>query len=481
MRLKIFFFFLICSLSGSIIFFSGCSFFRAPEKIKVASPAKFMNALKPSAYAVKNDWWKNFDDPVLNAIVRRALKRNITYKIVVKNIQVAKTYVEENEAGLFPQFNLNSSASRNQPSLFQGPFQIPRQNIYNMFQIGASASYEADVWNSIGNTVNQAKTGVKIGREDARIVKLTLLSNVSVSYFQLCAVSSSISILREQFKTAKKILSLNKNLYKSGIENIEPVDNAETQMNNIKSGLNGLMRERIIIKNTLAYYLEEYPENFKIKLKFKNFGTTEYSRLIPPNLPSSVLARRPDVKVAEYNVLSYAYAKKISLANFFPIFFLTGDFGYTSTSLSDFIANTTNAWSYGLDILEPLFNYKKNIGQYKRSKLQYKQAVLNYRDTVINAFKETDNALGSYGKDRETLSVYEKNYRSAENLDKIYKVRYRTGMDSYLTYLGYKLNLLNAEYNLTNQNLLLREDVIQIYNVLGMGLNRGKHSSIKTQ
>ncbi|MDA8157625.1 MAG: TolC family protein, partial [Deltaproteobacteria bacterium] len=101
--------------------------------------------------------------------------------------------------------------------------------------------------------------------------------------------------------------------------------------------------------------------------------------------------------------------------------------------------------------------------------------------TVINAFKETDNALGSYGKDRETLSVYEKNYRSAENLDKIYKVRYRTGMDSYLTYLGYKLNLLNAEYNLTNQNLLLREDVIQIYNVLGMGLNRGKHSSIKPQ
>ena len=153
MRLKIFFFFLICWLSGSIILFSGCSFFRAPEKITVAAPAKFMNALKPSAYAIKNDWWKNFDDPVLNAIVRRALKRNITYKIAVKNIQVAKTYVEENEAGLFPQFNLNSSASRNQPSLFQGPFQIPRQNIYNMFQIGASASYEADVWNSIGNTL----------------------------------------------------------------------------------------------------------------------------------------------------------------------------------------------------------------------------------------------------------------------------------------------------------------------------------------
>ncbi|MHB1697519.1 MAG: TolC family protein [bacterium] len=475
MRFKIYPF-LILLLFGIVFSFSGCAFYGAPEKVKVTIPSAFKEALKPSGYHVKNYWWKNFDDPVLDGIVARALKKNITYKIAVKNIQIARTYVAENESGLFPQVNLASFASRNQPSIFQGPFQIPQQHIYNMYQIGANASYEADVWHAVANEVNQAKAGVEISREDAAIVRLTLLSNVAAAYFQLCAINSNISNLREQLETAKKILSLNDALYKSGIINIEPVDNAETQTENIKSGLDNLLRQKIITLNTLAYYLGEYPENFKIKLTLKDFGSTEYFKLIPPNLPSSVLTQRPDVKSSEYTVLSYAYAKKVSLANFFPMFFLTGSFGYASTSLSDFISNATNVWSYGLDILEPIFNYKKTISQYKRSKLQYEQAVLNYRNTVINAFKEVDSALGSYDKDRKTLSAYERNYRSAENLDKIYKIQYRTGMASYLVYLGYKLNLLNAGYNLTNQNLLLREDVIQIYNVLGMGLKEEKAS-----
>ncbi|MEM3245816.1 MAG: TolC family protein, partial [Candidatus Micrarchaeaceae archaeon] len=116
--------------------------------------------------------------------------------------------------------------------------------------------------------------------------------------------------------------------------------------------------------------------------------------------------------------------------------------------------------------------YKKNTSIYERSKLQYEQAVLNYRNTVINAFQETDSALASYKKDNEALLSYQKNYQSAQNLYDIYKAQYEAGTVNYITYLNYKINLLNAQYNLINQNLLVREDVIGIYNALGMGLDQ---------
>ncbi|MGC8625886.1 MAG: TolC family protein, partial [Phycisphaerae bacterium] len=86
-------------------------------------------------------------------------------------------------------------------------------------------------------------------------------------------------------------------------------------------------------------------------------------------------------------------------------------------------------------------------------------------------FKEVDNALASYKKDSQALISYQKNYQSAKNLYDIYKAQYEAGTVDYITYLNYKINLLNAYYNLINQNLLVKEDVISIYNALGMGLS----------
>ena len=112
------------------------------------------------------------------------------------------------------------------------------------------------------------------------------------------------------------------------------------------------------------------------------------------------------------------------------------------------------------------------IGIYKRAGLQYQQAVLNYRNTIINAFSETDSALTSYRRDLKTLKSYKNNLAYSSKLFHIYRVQYRAGIASRITYLTYKLNLLAAKYNLLNQNLLVREDVIGIYNALGMGLKQ---------
>ncbi|MGC8554574.1 MAG: TolC family protein [Candidatus Acidulodesulfobacterium sp.] len=461
--------------------FSGCSLFTHPKKITVKIPKRFKYALNNENFKIKNDWWKNFKSEKLDDLVSKALKNNLNYLIAIKNIQVAKTYVSQNESNLFPTVNFNYESTRNkmpgyETSIFSGGSSSGSPTIiYNLNQAGLNASYELDVWNQVNNAVKQAKANVSVSKEDADVVKLTLISNVAQAYFQIQALKESIINLNKQYKAEKEILKLYEIQYKDGLTDAQPIVNAKTNLEILKTDLNDSIKQKDITQNTLAYYLGKFPESFKLTVKSNiknvlNFKGNRYYKLIPPNIPSEILTQRPDVKEAEYNVLAYAYAKKESLANFFPVFNLTGSYGYASPGLDNFITDANSVWNFGLDIIAPIFNYKTNISIYKRSKLQYQQAILNYRNTVINAFSETDSALADFQKDDQTLKSYEKNYRYALKLFNIYKVQYKTGISSKITYLTYKENLLNSEYNLINQTLSVKEDAISVYNALGMGL-----------
>ena len=467
---------------GSMFIFSGCSLFTHPKKITVKIPKRFKYTLKNENFKIKNDWWKNFKSRKLDDLVSKALKNNLNYLIAIKNIQVAKTYVSQNESNLFPTVNFTYEAARNkmpgyETSMFSGKSSSgsPSTIIYNLNQAGLSASYELDVWNQVNNAVKQAKANVSVSKEDADVVKLTLISNVAQAYFQIQALKESIINLNKQYKAEKEILKLYEIQYKDGLTDAEPIVNTKTNLEILKTDLNDSIKQKDITQNTLAYYLGKFPESFKLTVKSNiknilNFNGNRYYKLIPPNIPSEILTQRPDVKEAEYNVLAYAYAKKESLANFFPVFNLTGSYGYASPSLDNFITDANSVWNFGLDVIAPIFNHKANISISKRSELHYQQAVLNYRNTVINAFSETDSALADFQKDDQTLKSYEKNYRYALKLFNIYKVQYKTGISSKITYLTYKENLLNSEYNLINQTLSVKEDAISVYNALGMGL-----------
>jgi multidrug efflux system outer membrane protein len=471
----------------------GCGLFSVPKKVIVKIPEKFKYSVKSSSknqsYLINNNWWKNFDDTRLDVLVGDAEKNNLNYMIAIKNIKVARTYVSQSESSLFPTVNFSFSSTRNkmagyESSIFSGGASSGSQSavIYNLNQAGLSASYELDVWNQLNNAVKQAKANVAVSKEDADVIKLTLISNVVQAYFQINTLDSAIKNLKNQYAAQKEIFTLYTVQYKDGLINAQQVENAKTSIEIIKTELNDSIELKDTTQNTLAYYLGEFPERFNFSQAGKNINSTHkinklnelktssYSKLIPPNIPSLILTQRPDVKEAEYNVLSYAYAEKESLANFFPTFSLTGNYGYASTGLNNFVNNTDSVWNFGLNLLAPIFNYKENVSIYKRSILQYQQAVLNYRNTIINAFSETDSALISYKKNLNTLSSYRKNYAYSLKLYNIYRVQYKTGITGKITYLTYKLDMLAAEYNLINQNLLVKEDIINIYNALGMGL-----------
>ena len=459
---------------------SSCTLYKKPDVPALKNPQHFKPEIKVTSSRLNNKWWENFHDEKLNQLVNMAIKNNYNYKIALKNIDIACTYVLQNFSNLFPQVNLDFNSTRNKSAstiinaLSGGtsttnPTTTSFTRIYNLQELSGSVTYQIDVWNQIRNSVRQAEANQAVTEADSKNVKLTLITSVVSTYFQIKALNANVINLNKQRKTAQDMLGLYTTQYRSGLIDFSTLDNARNQVEVIKVNIDTLEKQKQVLQFSLAYLSGEYPEKFNLKIGagFNHFNSMN---LIPPGIPANMIANRPDIQDAYYQIVSYGYLEKQTIANFLPSLSLTGQYGYASTSLSHLLTSANTYWNYGLYATQYVFDYASRMSQYQRSKYQYQSAILNYKNTVINAFKEVDSALVSYKQDNEALRAYLHQNINTKDLSMIADSQYQSGLTDYATYLSTRINYLQSDYNLTNQRMTVIQDVIQVYASLGIGV-----------
>lgn len=463
----------------------GCALYQKPVIQSLNSPEQFKYMCDVKPYHLDNDWWKIFDDKYLNQLVETAIKNNQGYQVAIKNIEVSKTYVTQYESNRFPQVNLNGNVSRNKfMNLFNPNFfttstnpvfsntmgaGFPVQGTFNLIQLYGSVSYELDVWNQIGNTVNQAKAGVAISEAQSNVIKLTLISNVVNTYFQIAATNMILDNLKLQYQINNRLFPLTHTQYRGKLIDKSTVYTAKNQVEAVSILIQTYEKQRETLINSLAYLLGEYPEKFKF-YNASSLNNIQYSKLIPSGISSEIIANRPDVQQAYFQLMSDGYVKKQMIANFLPTFNFTGNYGYANTSFSQFLSPQNSFWNYGLSLLQPVYDYQLRKSEYLRAKYQFESDYLNYKSTVINAFQEVDNALISYQKDMKALLFYQQEEENLKRIVRIGEAQYQAGYAAYSTYLSDKLSLVQIEFSIINQQLMVMQDIIQIYKTFGLGV-----------
>lgn len=464
---------LTCTLS-----LSSCMLYNSPKVPPLPAPQHFVQSIPVINNNLKYNWWENFNDSKLNQLVQLALENNNNYWVALKNIDIAQTYVTQNIGNLIPSLSVAYSLSRNQSvGSLAGNFSnvstsatsstptVISSKIYSLSQIYAFATYQVDIWHQIGNSIKQAKMNVAVAKANSNVVKLTLLNSVTSTYFQIQTLNENIINLIHQYQAANEILHLTATQYHSGLVDITVVDDARNQAEIIRSNLQSAKVQRQTLIDMLCYLLGEFPEKrtFVINHFLPHF---KYIQLIPPHLPATMIAYRPDIQSTFYQVLSYGYLMKQNIANFLPSVNLTGNDGYLGTTIKHL---NGIFWTYGFSLVQSVLNMAENISLYERSRFQYESAIFSYRDAMFNAFKEVDDALANYTTNLKILHNDEQVcLNNQEKLDAL-RAQYRSGLIDYSTYLTTYLSFLQSEYNLNSQRLLVTMDVIQIYNKLGLG------------
>jgi multidrug efflux system outer membrane protein len=311
-------------------------------------------------------------------------------------------------------------------------------------------NYEIDAWNQVHNSVEQAKADKETSIQNTNVFRLTLISSVVNTYFQIASLNEIVDNFTKQYEAAKELAELNEVLYQSGLVDDSVVLNSRNQAEAIYVNLKTAEKQKQVYQFTLAYLMGEYPENFLFEVTAR-LGEIRYSALVPGAVPAQMLGTRPDVKAAFSSVLSFGFIEKQNIANFLPSLSLAGTYGYANSRIAHLIKHSNALWNYG------------------------------YHNTVINAFSEVDGSIASYKADLMVLDSQKRQLDNSVELLDIASAQYQAGLTDYINYLTTDLTMLQTDYNLTLKELLLTQDVVTLYKALGLGImeesdNDGKNS-----
>jgi multidrug efflux system outer membrane protein len=222
----------------------------------------------------------------------------------------------------------------------------------------------------------------------------------------------------------------------------------------------------------------EQQENFVSILVGRNPGTIVRGKplvqhhvppTVPAGLPSSLLSRRPDIQAIEQHLIAANARIGVARAAYFPQISLTATAGYESSALTDLFTGPTGFWSFGGQLLQPIFTAGRIRSGVRLTEAQQQEAILIYKQSIQQAFREASDSLIAYRKNQEFRTQEELLTSSAQDATRLADVRYRGGVTSYLEVLDSDTRYFDAQIGLAQAQLNERLAIVQVYQALGGG------------
>jgi outer membrane protein, multidrug efflux system len=448
------------------VLISGCTVGPDYQRPSITAPAAWRME-EPRAKAMANTaWWEQFDDPVLNELIRVVLQEN-------KDILMATARVEEfigryraTRATSFPQAGAGASGYNSRTSdRINVPQPATADNPYNEFQVYASASWELDLWGKLRRSNEAARATLMSTEENRRAVIMSLVSAVAIAYIDLRDLDRELEIAEDTLKSRERTLQLFKVRLQQGVISALDVRQVELEY------------ETALATVPLIQKLIGQQENLISVLLGRNPGAIVRGKtidqlvipMVPAGLPSELLAQRPDIRQAEQELIAANARIGVAKAAYFPSISLTGTYGVKAEELSNLFTSPAQMWSFGLPITVPIFTAGAISGQVKASKAIQKQALIRYQQVIQQAFREVNNALLDQGKTRDQLQAQKRHVDTARAYERLARIRYEGGYTSYLEVLDAERSMYRSQLAYVQTQAVLFRALVSLYKSMGGG------------
>jgi multidrug efflux system outer membrane protein len=421
-------------------------------------------------------WWRSFNDPILNELIDQALVSNLDEKIALSRIREERAYLVISRAGLFPTIDLAGSYTRQRYSantpFGEFPNIVPREE--NNYEAGFDASWELDVFGGLRRGVQAAKAELAASVENARDVRVILLAEAARDYVAARALERRILIAKANLRDQSNSLTLTQERFQMGYAPELDVFQARSLLASTQSQVPMLENEQEEAIHRLGVLLGREPEAFKAMLSdvapIPGGGDPDAIAMrIPAGLPSDLLRRRPDIRGAEREIAAATARVGVATADLFPKFYITGTAGLESISTSDFFFATSRMWTVGPSMTWRIFSAGRIRATIAARNAQEEQALYNYRKTVLSALAEVEDALVAYGKERTRHEALLTSAHAFQQSAMLARERYQEGYSSYINVLEAQRSLYSAQDAVAQSDQQLVDDLIAFYKALGGG------------
>src|SRR5437762_3804897 len=357
--------------------------YRRPE---VDVPAAWRLGATEAVEIANIAWWDQFQDPVLSELVRTALANNKDLEIATASVDQAAAQYGIVRSAQFPQVNAGVSAARERSSA-NAP--LPGGRTVNDYEVNLSASFELDVWGKLRRATESARANLLATEQGKGTVVLTVVPTVASGYIQLRALDRQLEIAQYTSQSLGEAARLQRVRFEEGAVPQSDYLQAESQYRDAVARVPELEREIAQQENFISVLLGHNPGPIP---RGRNIDALLFPA-VPGGLPASLLARRPDIREAEENLIAANADIGVAKAAYFPDISLTALLGLESAQLSSLFKGPSKVWSFGAGVLQPIFNAGRISAQVAQAEALQRQALYVYQKSIISAFQDVENAL----------------------------------------------------------------------------------------
>lgn len=433
---------------------------------QVDTPQAFRYAEKEARDTADTEWWQQFQDPVLDALIAEALANNKNVRIAAANVEQAAGVLRQTRAAFYPQAGYQGAGIRQQLSESDAspiPSSVP--NPQSAYQALASASWEIDLWGRIRRLSESAQATLFATEQARRGVVLSLVSTVASSYLQLRALDHQIEISRRTLAAYAESVRLFELQFRYGVINQMTVEQARSQYEAAAAQIPQLESQAVQTENALSILLGRNPGPVQRGKPLVELALPA----VPAGLPSDVLERRPDIAQAEQQLIAANARIGAARAQYFPTISLTGSFGGASAELSNLFSGPARVWSFAGALAGPIFTAGAIAGTVAQAEAAQMAALLGYELAIQGAFADVENALVSRAKTDEQLQAQERLVKSLSEYERLARLQYDGGYTPYLTVLNAQQQLFPAELNYAQIRAQNLNALVGIYKAMGGG------------
>ncbi|WP_294276845.1 TolC family protein [uncultured Chryseobacterium sp.] len=416
---------------------------------------------------IANIPWKDiFTDPILQGHISKALENNLDIRIALQNIASAESYLKQSKAAYQPTLSVGPNYTFQTQSINTQFGQIIGERRYvNQFDITASIGWEADIWGRL-KAQEKAQLASYLGTVAAhKAVKSDLVASIATSYYQLLTYDSQKRIITETIALREKNLETTKALKAAGTLTEVAVQQSEALVFNAKSLLIDIDTQIQLLENTMSLLMGEPSQSIA--------RSTLESQRLPINLklgyPAQLLANRPDVMRAEYNLMNAFELTNSAKAQFYPTLRITGSGGLQSVDIDHLFSVNSLFANIVSGLAQPILNRRQIKTNYEVSLANQESAYLNFRKSVLTAGKEVSDAIRVFSVQDSYIELKQQELNAYKNSVEYSQELVNYGMANYLEVLNASVNSLNAELNIANAEYSKMRAAVELYQALGGG------------
>ena len=389
-------------------------------------------------------WQELFTDPHLQSLIRQGLQANADLAVARLQVEEAQATLLQSKLAYLPSVQLEPTGTL---SSHDG------QRTQKSYSLGASASWEIDLFGKLRNSKRQ-------------MIQTQVISTVADSYYALLMLDEQIRITEQTADSWREYVRSLASLMQAGQADRATLAQAEASRLAAESSLPSLQQQAIEQENALCTFVGLTPRH----LERGRMSEQQFPARLSVGVPLDLLSRRPDVRQAEAQLASAFYGENVARSAFYPAITLSGSAGWTNSGGGAIV--NPGAWLLQAvgSLVQPLFNRGQNIANLRIAKAQQEEALWQFRQSLLDAGNEVNNALAQWQTARERIRLDTEQVEQLTVTVRDTELLMEHSADTnYLQVLTARQSLLSAQLTVASNRYDEIQGVIELYHALGGG------------